>query len=104
VQNEYITHKVADRNDWWFHVKGMPGSHVVMLCDGEEPPAEDFTDAAEIAAYYSKAQGEHIAVDYIQVRHVKKPPAAKPGLVIYHTNWTAYVTPDEEKIKKMRNK
>ena len=104
VQNEYITHKVADRNDWWFHVKGMPGSHVVMLCDGEEPPAEDFTDAAEIAAYYSKAQGEHVAVDYIQVRHVKKPPAAKPGLVIYHTNWTAYVTPDEEKIKKMRNK
>ena len=104
VQNEYITHKVADRNDWWFHVKGMPGSHVVMLCDGEEPPAEDFTDAAEIAAYHSKAQGEHIAVDYIQVRHVKKPPAAKPGLVIYHTNWTAYVTPDAEKIKRMRNK
>ena len=104
VQNEYITHKVAERNDWWFHVKGMPGSHVVMLCDGEEPPAEDFTDAAEIAAYHSKAQGEHIAVDYIQVRHVKKPPAAKPGLVIYHTNWTAYVTPDEQKIKQMRNK
>ena len=104
VQNEYITHKVAERNDWWFHVKGMPGSHVVMLCDGEEPPAEDFTDAAEIAAYHSKAQGEHVAVDYIQVRHVKKPPAAKPGLVIYHTNWTAYVTPNEEKIKQMRNK
>ena len=104
VQNEYITHKVAERNDWWFHVKGMPGSHVVMLCDGEEPPAEDFTDAAEIAAYYSKATGEHVAVDYIQVRHVKKPPAAKPGLVIYHTNWTAYVTPNEEKIKQMRNK
>ncbi len=104
VQNEYITHKVADRNDWWFHVKGMPGSHVVMMCDGEEPPAEDFTDAAEIAAFYSKATGEHIAVDYIQVRHVKKPPAAKPGLVIYHTNWTAYVTPDQEKIRQMRNK
>ena len=104
VQNEYITHKVADRNDWWFHVKGMPGSHVVMMCDGEEPPAEDFTDAAEIAAFHSKATGENIAVDYIQVRHVKKPPAAKPGLVIYHTNWTAYVTPDEEKIKRMRNK
>ena len=104
VQNEYITHKLADRNDWWFHVKGMPGSHVVMICDGQEPPAEDFTDAAEIAAYHSKATGEHIAVDYIQVRHVKKPPAAKPGLVIYHTNWTAYVTPDEEKIKRMRNK
>lgn len=104
VQNEYITHKVADRNDWWFHVKGMPGSHVVMICDGEEPPAEDFTDAAEIAAYHSKATGENVAVDYIQVRHVKKPPAAKPGLVIYHTNWTAYVTPNEEKIKAMRIK
>lgn len=104
VQNEYITHKLADRNDWWFHAKGVPGSHVVMLCDGEEPPAEDFTDAAEIAAFHSKATGENIAVDYIQVRHVKKPAAAKPGLVIYHTNWTAYVTPSEEKIKQMRTK
>ncbi len=104
VQNEYITHKLADRNDWWFHAKGVPGSHVVMISDGEEPPAEDFTDAAEIAAFYSKATGENIAVDYIQVRHVKKPAAAKPGLVIYHTNWTAYVTPNEEKIAQMRNK
>ena len=54
LQNEYITHKLAGKNDYWFHVKNLPGSHTVMLCEGEEPAVEDFTDAAEIAAYFSK--------------------------------------------------
>ncbi|MBE6586651.1 MAG: fibronectin/fibrinogen-binding protein, partial [Ruminococcaceae bacterium] len=57
LQNEHITHKLADRNDYWFHAKGVPGSHVVMLTNGEEPDAQDFTDAACIAAHYSKAAG-----------------------------------------------
>ncbi len=103
VQNEYITHKLADRNDYWFHAKGVPGSHVVLVCNGEEPPEVDFTRAAEIAAHYSKsAGGQNVAVDYTKVRNVKKPAQGKPGLVIYHTNWTAYVTPDAEKIAAMR--
>jgi predicted ribosome quality control (RQC) complex YloA/Tae2 family protein len=104
VQNEYITHKMADRNDYWFHAKGVPGSHVVLVCNGDEEPSDrDFTEAAEIAAYFSKAVGgDNIGVDYTRVRNVKKPAGGKPGLVIYHTNWTAYVTPDGERIAKMR--
>ncbi len=103
LQNEYITHRVADKNDYWFHVKGMPGSHTVMLCRGEEPAAEDFTDAAEIAAHFSGASGgQNVEVDYTLVRHVKKPAGTKPGFVIYHTNWSCIVTPDKDKIKSMR--
>ena len=105
LQNEHITHKLADRNDYWFHAKGVPGSHVVMVTNGEEPDAQDFTDAACIAAHYSKAAGgAQIPVDYLLVSHVRKVPGAKPGFVTYHTNWTAYVTPDAERIAGMRVK
>ena len=105
VQNEYITHKLAEKTDYWFHVKGQPGSHVLMVCHGSEPGEKDFTQAAEIAAYYSKAAGAPLtAVDYTFARHVKKPSGGKPGLVIYHTNWTAYVSPRAEDIQKMRVK
>lgn len=104
-QNEYITHKLAERHDYWFHAKNMAGSHVLLITNGEEPPAEDFTDACEIAAYYSKAKGtSSVEVDYLFARGVKKVPSAKPGFVIYHNNWSATVTPNEEKIKKMRKK
>lgn len=105
VQNDYITHKLAERNDYWFHVKGQPGSHVILVCDGKEPGDSDFTQAAEIAAFHSKAAGgQNIGVDYTFARNIKKPAGAKAGFVIYHTNWTAYVTPDPEKIKSMRVK
>ncbi len=100
TQNDYITTKLAEKTDWWFHVKNLPGSHVLMQCK-EEPSEVDFTEAAEIAAYYSQAEGNNIAVDYTNAKHVKKPAGSKPGYVIYHVNWTAYVTPDEQKIKKM---
>lgn len=103
TQNDYITTKIAEKTDWWFHVKNMPGSHVVMQCK-EEPSEVDFTEAAQIAAYYSKAEGNNIAVDYTNAKHVKKPAGSKPGYVIYHVNWTAYVTPDEKKIKEMQIK
>ena len=104
-QNEYITHKLAERHDYWFHAKNMAGSHVLLITNGEEPPAEDFTDACEIAAYYSKAKGtSSVEVDYLFARGVKKVPGAKPGFVVYHNNWSATVTPDEEKIKRMRKK
>ncbi len=105
LQNEYITHKLASKNDIWFHVKNLPGSHVVMFCgDSEEdPPETDFTEAAVIAAFYSKAsEAKHVPVDYTQVRNLKKPAGAKPGMVIYHTNWTAYVTPNREIVDHLR--
>ena len=105
IQNEYITFKLASKTDYWFHAKNAPGSHVVMICNGEEPPAEDFTEAAEIAAYHSKAYGgQSVEVDYTFIRHVKKPPSSKPGFVIYHTNWSALVTPNPDKIHAMRQK
>ena len=104
VQNDYITTKLAEKTDWWFHVKNMAGSHVLMQCGKEEPSEIDFTEAAEIAAFYSKAEGNNIAVDYTNAKHVKKPAGSKPGYVIYHVNWTAYVSPNEEKIKNMQVK
>ena len=105
LQNDYLTMKLAERSDWWFHVKNAPGSHVVMQSNGEEPDAIDFTEAAEIAAYYSTvSESANVAVDYTQVRHIKKPAGAKPGYVIYHVNWSAYVTPVEEKILQMKQK
>ena len=104
-QNEYITHQIAEKNDYWFHAKNVAGSHVILITNGEEPPAEDFTDACEIAAYHSKAKGgEQIEVDYLFCKGVKKVPGAKPGFVVYNNNWSAYVTPNEEKIQKMRVK
>lgn len=104
LQNEYITHKLAAKQDYWFHAKNTAGSHVLLVTDGKEPTDLDFTRAAQIAAYYSKAEGDNVAVDYTLAKHVKKPSGAKPGFVIYHTNWTAYVTPDAQIIEKMRVK
>ena len=103
IQNENITFNLASKSDYWFHVKNKAGSHVVMICNGEEPDAINFTEAAEIAAYYSSVQdGVNVAVDYTFAKNVKKIQGANPGLVIYHTNWTAYVTPSAEKIAKLR--
>lgn len=105
VQNEYITHKLAGKNDYWFHVKNMPGSHTVLFTEGEEPGEKDFTEAAEIAAYFSKgADGQNVEVDYTLAKNVKKPAGTKPGFVIYHTNWSCVVTPEEEKVKHLRVK
>ena len=103
VQNDHLTTKLASKLDYWFHVKNAPGSHVVLVCNGEEPDAKDFTDAANIAACYSKlSDGESVAVDYTLVKNVKKPNGSKPGYVIYSTNYTAYVTPDREAADKLR--
>ena len=104
IQNEYITHRLAEKQDYWFHARKVPGSHVLLVTEGREPTDLDFTTAAEIAAYYSKAEGDNIAVDYLLARHVKKPAGSKPGFVIYHTNWTAYVTPNAERIAALRKK
>ncbi len=91
TQNDHLTFRVAEKGDLWFHAKGVPGSHVILFCSGEEPPAEDYTYAATLAATYSKADGDSVAVDYTRVRYVKKPPASRTGYVTYSTNYTAYV-------------
>ena len=103
LANDYITFKLGEKEDWWFHVKNQPGSHVLMQCPrGEEPSELDFTEAAMIAACNSKAAaGAAVDVDYTKVRYVKKPPAAKPGYVIYHTNYSARVMPDSEIVEKL---
>ena len=95
MQNDYLTTKLAKKSDWWFHVKGGHGSHVIMVCDiGEDPDARDFTEAAAAAAYYSGFRdGENVAVDYTEARNVKKPAGSVPGKVVYYTNYTAYVNP-----------
>ncbi len=96
IQNDYLTTQLAQKQDYWFHVKDFPGSHVVLCTDGNEPPAEDFTFAAALAADNSKAKGGvNIAVDYALIKNVKKPSGSKPGYVIYNDYWTAYVTPDK---------
>ena len=104
LQNDHITHKLAAKTDYWFHAKQTAGSHVLLVTEGKEPTDRDFTQAAEIAALYSKAEGQNIGVDYTLAKNVKKPAGGKPGLVIYHTNYTAYVTPDPEKIALLRRK
>ncbi len=97
TQNDYLTTKLAAKSDYWFHVKDAPGSHVILCCEGRTPSDADLTEAAEIAAAHSKlAEGSNVPVDYTPVRYVKKPVGAKPGYVIYHTNRTAYVTPEKK--------
>ena len=104
IQNDHITFKLASKLDLWFHVKGAPGSHVVLICSGEEPSEKDYTEAATIAATYSSLEGGQIAVDYTRVKNVKKPPAAKPGYVTYSTNYTAYVASDEKLCEELKTK
>lgn len=93
VQNDQLTFKIAEKQDIWFHTKDIPGSHVIMVTNGEEPSERDYTEAAAVAAYYSKATQDLVAVDYTAVKNIKKPQGAKPGFVIYKTNYTAYVKP-----------
>lgn len=103
LQNDLLTLKTAFKSDIWFHTQKIHGSHVILVTDGREPTNQAMTEAAMIAAYHSKArQSSRVPVDYTPVRQVKKPAGAKPGMVIYHVYQTAYVTPDESTIEKLR--
>ncbi len=95
-QNDELTFKFANGNDWWFHAKNMPGSHVVVKTDGvAELPDRTFEEAARLAAFYSKGRGaDKVEIDYIQKKHVKKPNGAKPGFVVYYTNFSM-ITDDD---------
>ena len=94
-QNEELTFKLANGNDWWFHAKGIPGSHVILKAQGqEEVPDRAFEEAGALAAYYSKGRdNDKVEVDYIQKKHIKKPAASAPGFVIYHTNYSLVASP-----------
>lgn len=103
LQNDNLTFKTASKGDLWFHTKDIPGSHVIMLCDGEEPSERDYTEAASIAARYSKATADLVAVDYTRVKNIKKPAGSKPGFVTYKTNYTAFVRPaTDAEIEEMK--
>ncbi len=92
VQNDALTAS-AGKNDIWFHVKNASGSHAILYTNGEEPSAQVYTEAAQLAAYHSSLRGATaVAVDYTPVRFVKKPNGSAPGFVIYTRNYTAYVS------------
>lgn len=95
-QNDELTFKVATGNDWWFHAKKIPGSHVIVrLGSADELPDRTFEEAARLAAYYSKGrEQEKVEIDYIQKKHVKKPAGAKPGFVVYYTNFSMSIDSD----------
>lgn len=94
-QNEELTFKVATGNDWWFHAKGIPGSHVIVKTEGKsELPDRLFEEAGALAAYYSKGRdNEKVEIDYIQKKNIKKVAGAAPGFVIYHTNYSLVAAP-----------
>ncbi len=94
-QNDELTFKFANGNDWWFHAKGMPGSHVIVKTNGEELPDRAFEEAGCLAAYYSKGRdNEKVEIDYLQKKNVKKPNGSKPGFVVYYTNYSLVASPD----------
>ncbi len=93
-QNEEVTFKLANGNDWWFHAKGIPGSHVIVRTGGKELPDRTFEEAGALAAWYSKGRGnEKVEIDYVQRKHVKKAAGGAPGFVIYHTNYSLIAEP-----------
>ncbi|MDR2648794.1 MAG: NFACT family protein [Clostridiales bacterium] len=96
-QNDELTLRFASFDDVWLHTKDIPGSHVIIKCDGAPVSDTAVREAAQLAAYYSKArQGSQVPVDYTLKKNVKKPRGAKPGMVIYEANKTIYITPEDE--------
>lgn len=102
VQNDQLTLKEARGRDYWFHTKNIPGSHTIVVSDGQEVPDSTLHQAAILAAVNSKAaESSQVPVDYTLIKNVKKPRGAKPGMVIYVSYQTAYVTPDLELEKRL---
>ena len=96
-QNDYLTTVLAGKNDLWFHTKNIPGSHVIVFCNGNQVSDETILQAATLTALNSKAaDSAQVPVDYTPVKFVKKPNGAKPGMVIYTTNKTVYINPKGE--------
>ncbi len=94
TQNDLLTCKAAGKWDWWFHAQGHHGAHVILWTEGSEPDDQSVEEAACLAAWYSQGrEADKVAVDYTQVKYVKKPAGAKPGMVVYTTYQTAMVKP-----------
>ncbi|WP_181348864.1 NFACT family protein [Thalassobacillus sp. CUG 92003] len=100
-QNEYLTTRLAHKNDTWLHTKNIPGSHVVIR--GENPGEDTLLEAAQLAAIFSKSKhSSSVPVDYTKIHHVKKPSGAKPGYVTYDHQQTLFVTPDESFVRELK--
>ncbi|MBP3442190.1 MAG: NFACT family protein [Clostridia bacterium] len=105
MQNDKLSFKTASKSDMWLHTQKFPGSHVIIVSDNKEISDDAIVEAAEIAAYHSKARdAKLVPVDYTYVKHLKKPQGAPPGKVIYHVYYSVNVTPNKDKIEKMEVK
>ena len=94
-QNDELTFEFANGGDWWFHAKGIPGSHVIVKTEGKELPDRAYEEAGRLAAYYSKNRdADKVEIDYLEKKNVKKPNGAKPGFVVYYTNYSLIASPD----------
>lgn len=103
-QNEELTFKLADKDDWWFHAKNQPGSHVIVKSGKDELPDRTFEEAAKLAAYYSSVKdAKKVEVDYTQIKNIKKPKGSKPGFVIYYTNYSMIADTDISGIQSIDN-
>lgn len=103
LQNDELTFHFATGNDWWFHAKGAPGSHVIVKTGGDEMPDRTFEEAARLAAHYSKnAKSEKVEIDYVEKKHVKKPNGSKPGFVVYYTNYSMMIDSDISGIQEVQ--
>lgn len=104
LQNDELTFSFANGNDWWFHAKGAPGSHVIVKTGGDELPDRTFEEAGRLAAYYSKNRGsDKVEIDYVEKKHVKKPNGSKPGFVVYYTNYSLVIDSDISNIKTVQD-
>lgn len=104
LQNEELTFSFANGNDWWFHAKGAPGSHVIVKTGGDELPDRTFEEAGRLAAYYSKNRGsDKVEIDYVEKKHVKKPNGSKPGFVVYYTNYSLVIDSDISNMKTVQD-
>lgn len=105
MQNDKLSLKTAQKSDMWLHTQKFPGSHVIIVSDGKEISDDAIVEAAEIAAYHSKARdAKLVPVDYTYIKHLKKPQGAPPGKVIYHVYYSVNVTPERDKVEKMEVK
>ena len=101
-QNDKLTMKEADHRDLWFHTKQIHGAHVILCTGGGEVDDDTIVEAAKLAAWYSQArESGNVPVDYTQVKNVKKPAGARPGMVVYNTCQTVNVTPEEGLVKRL---
>ncbi len=101
-QNEEVSFGIASGEDWWFHAKQMPGSHVIVKTEGKEIPDRTFEEAGRLAAFYSRGKlAPKVEIDYTLKKNLKRPAKAKPGFVVYYTNYSLMAEPDITGIERL---